>query len=367
MKVTSVKVTPHANALSRRMGEAHAPAGRLTEHCCVVELMTDVGLTGIAIGDEAAITSIEGLVSDVLVGADPRGVRSLWQRMANVQMAKRRGHRLHDAIAALDVALWDLKSKANDEPLWKTLGGTRPKANAYASGIDLALSDEELSAWYARMARDYGLRGGKLQVGRDRISDLQRLGQMRAALMQGTPEPVLMIDADESWSPKEAIRRTREMEEHFDLAWIEGAARGWDFPGLKQVSGAVRAAVCVGEGFATVGEFLPHFHHRSADVIQIDIGAIGITGALQLADTAFGYELPVALSAAPGNIHAHLAGVMPYFMSLEVIDPIPAEQFYTTDVRIEQGWAIAGDAPGNGLAVTLKAMTATATRAKQMK
>ena len=73
-----------------------------------------------------------------------------------------------------------------------------------------------------------------------------------------------------------------------------------------------------------MGEFLPHFHHRSADVIQLELGAVGITGALELADAAYGFELPVTLVESPGNIHAHLAGVMPYFMSLEVIDPLPA-------------------------------------------
>ena len=77
------------------------------------------------------------------------------------------------------------------------------------------------------------------------------------------------------------------------------------------------------KALASLAEFLPHFQHRSADVVQIDIGAIGITAALQLADAAFGYELPVTLSAVPGNIHAHLAGAMPYFMSLEVVDPVP--------------------------------------------
>ena len=89
---------------------------------------------------------------------------------------------------------------------------------------------------------------------------------------------------------------------------------------MKQVSNAISGAVCVG-GELGVSEFLPHFQHRSADVIEIDIGTVGITGALQIADAAFGYELPVTLTATAGNIHAHLAGVMPNFMSLEVLDP----------------------------------------------
>jgi L-alanine-DL-glutamate epimerase-like enolase superfamily enzyme len=363
MKVTGIRVTGQTCRLSRRLARARSPAGRLTKNCCTVELFTDAGHTGIAIGQEASRQAIEKLARDLLVGADPRGVKGLWQRMGQAQSARRRAPRLHEATAALDVALWDLKSKANDEPLWKTLGGARPRARAYASGVDFALSDDELADWYGTMARKFGLRGGKLQVGHEPTTDVRRVGLMRKALMQASPEPELMIDADESWLPKQTIRRTRAMEERFDLTWVAGATRRGDATGSKRVSDAVSAAVCVGAGLATLAEFLPYFQQRSADVIQIDIGAIGITGALQLADAAFGYELPITLAAAPGNIQAHLAGALPYFMSLEVVDPIPPAQLYTSDVRIEQGAAIAGDAPGNGLALSRAAPASKPARA----
>ncbi len=115
------------------------------------------------------------------------------------------------------------------------------------------------------------------------------------------------------------------------------------------MSDAIGGAVCAGAGLATIGDFLPHFERRSADVVALDIGAVGITAALQIADAAYGLELPVTLAAAPGNIHVHLAGVMPYFMSVEIVDPRPATGLFTSDVRIADGWAVAGDAPGNGL------------------
>lgn len=342
MKITGVKVT-------RRAGDVHASAGRSAASCCIVELTTDTGLAGIAIADSGARAPVRRLVAEMLVGADPRAVTGIWQRMMNAQSTGRRGKAQSHAAAVLDHALWDLKAKANDEPLWKTLGGARPKANAYASSIGLSLGDEELSAWYLRMARDHGLRGGKLRVGAEERADRRRLERMRAALAEATPEPELMIDADHGWSVKQAIERVRTLEQQFDLTWVEGVSRDRDARGLRQLSDAVRGAVCVGKGFAAIGEFLPHLERRSADVVQVDINAIGITGALQVADAAFGLELPVTLSAAPGNIHAHLAGVMPYSMSVEIVDPEPATRFFNSGVRIEGGWAVAGDAPGNGL------------------
>lgn len=345
MKITGVKVT-------RRVGDARALGGRLTESYCVVVLSTDAGLTGIGIADAGVQAPVKRLVADMLVGVDPRSVTGIWQRMMDAQSPSRRNKAQSRAIAVLDHALWDLKAKANDEPLWKTLGSARPRANAYASSLGLFLGDEELSAWHLRMGREHGMRGGKLRVGAQESADMRRLERLRAALAETTPEPVLMIDADHGWSVKQAIDRVRSMEQQFDLTWVEGISRDRDARRLKQLSDGIRGAVCLGKGFATINEFLAHFQCRSVDIVQVDINAIGITGALQVADAAFGLELPVTLSAAPGNVHAQLAGVMPYFMSVEVVDPEPATRLFTSDIRIVDGWAVAGDAPGNGLALS---------------
>jgi L-alanine-DL-glutamate epimerase-like enolase superfamily enzyme len=326
----------------------------------VIELSTDSGLTGVAIGADGSRGQIERLVAEMLLGADPRAVTALWQQMTVVQDARRREGLSSATIAVLDAALWDLKAKANDEPLWKTLGGTRPRANLHAGGFELAASDRELADRCAKLARDHGLRGAKLAVGLGDERDLERLGLVRTALRHGTAAPTLIVDAGERWMPEDAIRRVRALEREFDVAWLEGATRSGDCPGLKQISDAIRAAVCVGGELTTRAEFLPHLEHRSADVIELDIGSTGITGALELADAAFGFELPVTLAEAPCNIHAHLAGVMPYFMSMEVVDPAPRWPLFASDVRIEGGWAVAGDTPGNGLTVDYEALNRAA-------
>jgi L-alanine-DL-glutamate epimerase-like enolase superfamily enzyme len=354
MRVTGVKVTPFACSPGR------APAGRHANRGCVVELLTDGGLTGIAIGADGAHARIERLVGELLVGADPRATSGLWQQMSGARSARPDAGLASTAIAALDAALWDLKAKANDEPLWKTLGGNRPRANAHGSGIVRTATDDELADRYRTLARDYGLRGARLVAGEDEDRDLARLESMCAALQQAATAPTLIVDAGERWTPEEALRRLRGMERRFDVAWVEGATRSRDCSGLKQVSDGIRGAVCVGRDLATREEFLPHFQHRSADVIQLDIGVVGITGALELADAAFGFELPVTLAEAPGNVQAHLASVMPYFMSLEVVDPEPRWPVFSSDVRIETGWAIVGDAPGNGLEVDRAALARAA-------
>lgn len=314
---------------------------------CILRLCTDSGLTGIAIGTAAAAATARRLAKSVLAGADPRGVTGLWQQMTRAG-ASRGGHSRFRAAALLDLALWDLKARANREPLWKTLGGARPRAHAHASCAGRFRGDDELSAWFRHMASAHGLHAGKLTVGRDGRADPNRIALMRDALSQASPYPELMIDAGHRWSADQAIRRLRALERRFDLVWVEGIARASDARGLKRVSDAIAGAVCVGAGFAGIAQFLPHLRQRSADVVQIDIGAVGITAALAIADAAYGLELPVTLTAVAGNIHAQVAGVMPNCMSVEIVDPDPLP-WLQSDVRIAGGRAIAGDLPGNGL------------------
>jgi L-alanine-DL-glutamate epimerase-like enolase superfamily enzyme len=357
MKITDVATTLFSYDLPRYLGDANSPGGRKTGSGCLLELQTDSGMTGLGIAGTGVVPQVRALVEETLEGEDPRPVRGLWQRMASRHFKGGHDGLVNDAIAVLDMALWDLRAKSNDEPLWKTLGGARPRVPCYASGLDMPLTDAALHDYYHTMAVDHGIRAGKLKVGIDQDADLRRLGIVRDALATRTPNPQLMIDANEYWSPKQAIRKVLEFEQEFDLTWVEEPARRWDFLGLRRIKDAVKAAVCAGENLDTLGDFLPYFHHQSADIIQVSSGMGGITPALQIADAAFGFELPVALGAAPGMLHAHLAAVMPNAMTVEVFDPAPAEGVFSTDVRIDDGWLVAGDAPGLGLTIDREALT----------
>ena len=298
---------------------------------CLVELRTDNGLTGTAVGPSDIGASIDKTVRDVLSGADPRTVVMLWQEMAASDADPR-------AIAALDVALWDVRAKMNDEPLWKTLGGIRPCANSFAADCD-------------SMPAIGGFHEGELRLSEDLDDDIRRLGVMAEMLSAGHRAPVLMLDAEGRWTANEAIEHIGRIENEFDVTWVAVPVPMSDVHGLKQVSENIAAAVCAGGKLHSASEFLPYFQTMAMDVVQLDISNTGITGALQIADTAYGLELPVTLCASPGNMAAHVAAVIPNFMSLEVADARSANGIISSDVRIEDGRAIAGDMPGNGLTV----------------
>lgn len=351
MKITGVTTTLYRFNMARRMGDANSPMGRMRGSGSVLELRTDSELTGIACGGGNVRSIIDSLVDGILKGQDPRRVTGLWQRMVDKHFKGGHDGLANDAISVLDMALWDLKAKANDEPLWKTLGGTERRINAYASGLDMPLSDSELHAWYRSMATEYGFTAGKLKVGLDQESDIRRIGIMKDALGVSLDDPDLMIDANEYWSPKQAIRKVREIEATFRLAWVEEPARRWDFLGLRRISDAITAPVCAGENLDTLGDFLGYFHNRSADVVQVSAGMGGITCALQLADAAYGFELPITLGGSAGHLHAHLASVMPNYVTIEIGNPVDDSGVILSDTKIENGQAVLGDKPGLGIEI----------------
>src|SRR5690606_25073266 len=155
------------------MGDANSPAGRIKATGCLVELQTDAGLTGIGISTGRARAEINNIVKNVLLNEDPCAVISLWQKMLDFNFVDDQRGLINEAISVLDMSLWDLNAKANDEPLWKTLGSGQPRANVYASDVGLALTDEQIIEWYTMMMRDYGVRGGKLKVGLDQEADIR--------------------------------------------------------------------------------------------------------------------------------------------------------------------------------------------------
>ena len=129
-----------------------------------------------------------------------------------------------------------------------------------------------------------------------------------------------MIDANEIWSPKQAIQRITEFESKFDLTWVEEPARRWDHRGLRKVSQTVRSAVASGEILQNVSQFMPLISNEAIDIVQISSGCGGITGALQVAEVANAFNLPVAFMSSAGNFLAHLAAAIPNHSALEVID-----------------------------------------------
>jgi len=349
VRITGVRTTLYEYEVRRPIGDVQLPDGARRIAELAVFLTTDEGVTGVAIGAAAARPIVHTL-AEQLVGKDPRQVRGLYELMLRLTFKAGPDGVIGKAVAALDTALWDLRAKDHGVPLWRELGGSSDRAAAYASGLDMPLSDVALRTYYRDMAEQYGITAGKLKVGRDPDRDLERLAIMRDAIVEGsgTTRPSLMVDANEFWTPKQAIRRISEIERQFDLVWAEEPVRRDDHRGLARVSHGIRAAVATGENLTSVSEFMPLLLNEAADVVQVSVQATGITTALRIAEMSDALGLPVALVNCPGRYAAHIAAVLPNHLMMEVIDA-GRDAAFRSDHRLEGGWIVLGDTPGLGI------------------
>lgn len=346
MKLTGYRHERYLMKMDRPIADCNQPEGVELLPGSILYLQTDEGVTGLGFGFGGEdVTALMG----VLDGADPRETQALWMRMNDAIHKGGNEGAANAALSIIDLALWDLKAKLAGQPLWQALGAREGRVPAYASGLDYCLSDEDLFRFYRRMA-EKGITGGKLKVGLDLDADLRRLGIMRDALGLATDQPALMIDANEYWSAKQAVRLVRQMERQFDIAWVEEPARRWDYTGLRKVSQQIRAAVATGENLNSLAEFYALFDHRAVDVVNVSLVHSGVTGCRQIAHFALAHDLPVTMMNSQADFMAHVAAALPNHTAMEVVDP-GREHCLIYDHRLEDGHIVLSDAPGLGIEV----------------
>ena len=271
----------------------------------VVQVEVDSGLVGAAIVASSRVAQVKTLARDLLVGEDARAHVFLWERMAAVCDNKV----LAEAAAALDIALWDLKARHAGEPLWRTLGGSDVVLPSHVSGRQLDVSAAELSE--ARIT------GAEVEVELDPLGAQARLQAGFDALRRHVRAPLLMARCGTPCPLPQALGLIRQLERSFDLAWVAGFVSDDDPEGLRALSEGISAAVAGGAGFYSIAQFLPALRRRGFNVVEINPARLGFTGALQVADAAFGLEIPVVVKALPDGRHRDLATALVYCMSVE--------------------------------------------------
>ena len=346
MKVTEISFKPYTYELLRTIGDVNLPEGVNEGSELAVYVHTDEGVTGCSVGAGNAEQTLPAL-TDLVIGSDPRSVRSIWNRMTTRAFKAGNHGPMSAGISAIDRALWDVRAKLHDVPLWKELGGSGKPVRAYASGLDTPLSDEELYKFYASFAAK-GVTAGKLKVGRDADEDERRIRVMIEALSSKGNRAQLIIDANEFWSPKQAIQRVARLEKHFDFLWVEEPVPRQNFDGLRRVSEGVRAPIATGENFTDPQEFVPLFQHGAGDVIQVASHNSGFTGAGIVADMAAAFDRPVVTGPDVGNSMAHLSSTWKHHVMMEVFE-MGREAALVNPMQIEEGCIVLNNTPGAGI------------------
>ncbi|MGV3540670.1 MAG: mandelate racemase/muconate lactonizing enzyme family protein [Rufibacter sp.] len=359
------RVGGHADAPNRLPGTdyyfepqwRHAYS-RLTESC-LVKITTDTGLVGwgeaqAPLVPEVPATLIAKLFGPAILGLNPLEPEVIYDRLYHLNHV--RGHTASftiDAITALDIALYDIKGKAENKPLHQLLGGARKtKLPLYVSGVRRPTAEERQT--HAREIVQQGFKGVKLFFGNTPENTLAECRAIREAI---GPEAELAFDAICRHDYAAALAIGQGLDE-LNATWFESPLDPEDVAGHAKLAQAIQTPLAIGEPLRTVREFEPWFQQKAMCIAQPDIVRCGITGGRRIVERAQEYGLAIGphigVCTAIGFAATwHFTSVLENAVSQEhQLDMFEvANKVLETPLQVEAGHAVVPTGAGLGIAI----------------
>ena len=289
-------------------------------------------------------------LADDLIGEDPNDIARLFDKLCWAGASVGRSGMATQALAAFDIALWDLKAKRAGLPLAKLLGAHRDAVPCYntSGGFLSTPLPEVLSNVEALLER--GIGGIKIKVGQpDPRVDLERV-QAVHRLIDGRAH--LMVDANQQWDRVTALRFGRRVEP-LNLTWIEEPLDAYDAEGHAALAAALDTPIASGEMLTSVAEHAELIRLRSVDFIQPDAPRVGgISQFLKIMALADQARLRMAPHFAM-EIHLHLSAAYPHEPWVEHFDWLAP--LFNEQLKIEHGRMQVPNRPGLGFSLSEQA------------
>lgn len=286
-----VGATTGGKGLWNRLDHASPSRTPGFEQATLVKITTNQGLIGwgechapVAPTMQAQIVS--DLFRPLLIGQDAREVEALWQRLYQSERVRGYSTGAHiEAIAGIDLALWDILGKFANTPVYQLLGGAyRDSIPTYAtfSGTYVGRDRSATVVEEARKMAASGFTVLKLALRRGPDSDeFEMVRQISEAL---APTAQVAVDALGAFHLNEAVRMGRELDRIGNIAWFEDPLLPDDLPKYPELARAVDTAICAGEMLSTKYQFRDLLMNRGADIVNPDVGrAGGITECRRIA------------------------------------------------------------------------------------
>lgn len=269
MKITNIKIDRVKVPLTEPF---RISLGVITHaESAVVTIETDEGLVGYGEGAPGVFVSGENLPGTVasiqlmardLVGVDPTDLEKVYWLMD-----KATAH-AHCAKTAIDIACHDLLGKQAGLPVYKLLGGL---SNSMETDVTIPINPPEYMAQKARERVAQGFDVLKVKMGVDEASDLARMKAIREA---AGPDVKIRVDANQAWSPKEALNMIAKLDE-YGLELVEQPVPADDLEGLAQVTRASRVPIMSDESCFTAKDALKLIRGRCVDIVNIKLMKCG--------------------------------------------------------------------------------------------
>jgi L-alanine-DL-glutamate epimerase-like enolase superfamily enzyme len=297
----------------------------------------------------AAAEVINDVLADLLIGKDGFAIPRAWDIM--VGAVRNLGSRgvCANAISAVDVALWDLKARALDQPLLQILGTSRDAVPIYGSGGFTSYSREQLTTQFSGWVENDGCRWVKMKVGSEPEKDVARVKNARSAIGSAG----LFVDANGAYARKQALDFAERFAE-FGVSWFEEPVSSDDLDGLRLIRdrAPTQMEIAAGEYGYEPRYFRRMLDAGAVDVIQADATrCCGITGFLRAASVADAATVPLSAHTAPA-LHLHVCCAAPRLRHIEWFhDHVRIERMLFDGAPVPKDGMIRPDLsrPGHGL------------------
>lgn len=347
--ISSIETSLYRLPLAEVLSDAkHGDHTHFELVCATVRLSNGQEGTGYTytggIGGHAIYSMIVHDLTPTLIGKDPTNISLLHESMQWHVHYVGRGGIASFAIAAIDIALWDIRGKQQDLPLWKMAGGAANRCKAYGGGIDLNFSIEKLLSNISGYL-DRGLNGVKIKVGQPTLADdFERVRQVRQHI---GPDIAFMVDANYSMDVSTAIEAAHGFAA-YDLLWFEEPIIPEDLDGYNKIASKTSIPLAMGENLHTSFEFEQACAKSTLGFLQPDAATCGgITAWLQAAYFAKQHNITIC-SHGMQELHVSLLAGQPDSGWLEV-HSFPIDEYTMRPLVIENEHAIAPDTAGIGV------------------
>ncbi|ATI79795.1 L-talarate/galactarate dehydratase [Sphingobium yanoikuyae] len=354
-RIKSVKVSLSFLPLKRPISDAKVLTGRqkpLTEVAFLfAEIETEGGYSGLGVsyskraGGPGLYAHAREIAGN-LIGEDPSDIARLWTKLAWAGASVGRSGLATQAIAAFDIALWDMKAKRAGLPLAKLIGAHKDTVRCYNTSGGFLSSPIEEVLENCQTSVASGIGGIKLKVGQpDPMEDLRRVAAVREQL----GDFPLMVDANQQWDRPTALRIGRIMEQ-FNLVWIEEPLDAYDAQGHAQLAAALDTPIASGEMLSSAQEHLELVQLDAVDFIQPDAPRVGgITQFLKIMTMAEQKHMKLAPHFFM-ELHVHLAAAYPHDSWVEHFDWL--EPLFNERLELKDGRMVVPPRPGIGISLS---------------
>jgi L-alanine-DL-glutamate epimerase-like enolase superfamily enzyme len=361
MKITGYEATalnvPETDPLANMPEEV----GR-TRPVVILRLRTDSGIEGIGVtfyGGKmtGSLRVAVDELAELTVGEDPLRIEKIIGKLRNgTGDSCGPGGIFTLALSAIDIALWDIKGKALDQPLWKLLGGHRDRVPTYASGSLRRGLTHDQAQQAAHTLVQKGFKEMKTQMALPGnpppAEEIRRVQVVREAI---GPDIKLMCDINQRWRPEQAINIGSRAED-VGLFWLEDVTTADDYQGLARVTAALKTPIAGGEYLWGIVPFRHMIEARSVDIVMVDIARVGgVSQWMKVAAMAEAFNLPIVSHVMP-EILVHVVAACPNGLTVEYM-PWMLELYEETPA-IENGELVLPNKPGLALTFDEKAIAA---------